>query len=232
MTWLYKGLIAISILILLYLISGILTTLITRLFHPLRNLNQKEKKIYLSFDDGIDERYTPLLLDVLKEHQVPATFFIMGNTITHNQEIIKRMKDEGHLLGLHSYEHKNQIIQTPWGLYNDYKKSMRAMCNTGSKIRYFRPPWGHLSFVGLILNMHYQLHCVYWNVIVQDWQKDTTKDIIKIKLEKQVQNQSVICLHDGRGKNEAPLETIAALKDMIPIWKKRGYRFEKVDQIF
>lgn len=232
MIWLYKGLITLSILILLYLISGILTTLITRLHHLLKKLNQSEKKIYLSFDDGIDARYTPLLLDVLKRHQVPASFFIMGSTISSNQNIIKRMKEEGHLLGLHSYEHKNQILQTPWNLYKDYKKSIEAMRNTDTEIHYFRPPWGHLSFVGLLLNIHYKFNCVYWNVIVQDWQKDTTKEIIKIKLERLVQNQSVICLHDGRGKNEAPLKTIAALEDMIPIWKKRGYQFGKVDQLF
>ena len=228
MEWLFKILTG---LLTLYYVSGLLTTLTTRVLNPMKQLNQNDKVIYLTFDDGIDSKFTPLLLDLLSKEKVHASFFILASTIENNERIIKQMKDEGHIIALHGFNHKNQILQFPHALIRDTRNSLKIFNDHDITIRFSRAPWGHLSFVGYILNKVYNMEAILWNVIVQDWQKDTSSIIIAEKLLTKVEGESVICLHDGRGENDSPEKTIEALKVCIPKWKEEGYRFETVEKI-
>lgn len=221
-------LIALTILIVYYAV-GALTTYIMRIKNPLKKRNNDSKTIYLTFDDGVNPVYTPKLLDLLHEQNIKATFFVIASTLKGNEDLAKRIKDEGHVVGLHSYSHKNQILQSPFGLARDFKKSLEIFYDLGIKATLYRPPWGHVSPIGIWLCNIYKLKTVLWNVIVQDWQEDTTPEIIVNKLRTRVRKGAVICLHDGRGKNEAPLKTTLALEVMIPLWKGEGYTFETMD---
>ena len=227
----YKILVSIIIVILIYFVAGAVTTVWIRFRNPLKELPWNSKIVYLTFDDGIDPVYTPMLLDILKKNNVKASFFILASTLDENQEIVNRMQQAGHVIGLHSYNHKNQIIQSPIGLARDYTRSISAFKNAGIDVKYFRPTWGHVSPMGLFLCRRHHLQMVLWNVIVQDWQANTTADIVCGKLSKKLHGNAVICLHDGRGKNNAPQKTIDALSKLVPLWKEEGYQFETVDRL-
>lgn len=229
---LFKGFLIIISLVLAYLIVGIATTAYIRFTNPLKKLNKSDKTIYLTFDDGINNSFTPLLLDLLKEHSIKASFFLMASSVSENQAILQRMKDDDHAIGLHSFNHKNQIMQSPIALINDFDKSVTKLQEAGASTNFYRPPWGHSSLLGLYLCKVYQLKMVLWNVIIQDWEKTATAEILCDKLKAKVHGNAVICLHDGRGKNNAPLKTLDALKKMIPIWKKEGYRFETLYELY
>lgn len=215
-----------------YFLIGILTTLILRATNPLNKITNASQILYLTFDDGIDSIYTPLLLDLLKKYNLRATFFILASSAKENPQILKRMSDEGHLIGLHSFRHHNQILQFPHQIKKDFAESMKIFQDMHINISFYRPPWGHVSPYGLYLCKTYGLKVVLWTVIIQDWQKDTSADILSHKLTQQVHGNAVICLHDGRGKNEAPLKTIKALETMLPLWQKEDYTFETVDELF
>lgn len=188
--------------------------------------------LYLTFDDGIDPRYTPKLLDLLEKYGIHATFFILASTAKQYPELLQRIKLKGHTVGLHSLDHKNQILQLPNSLCRDFRKSMEIFSMQDAKTTYYRPPWGHVTPLGLWLCKRYHLNIVLWTVIIGDWSKRATVEGLCQKLRTQVHSSSVICLHDGRGADNAPLRTIAALEAMLPHWKEEGYTFETISELF
>lgn len=189
-----------------------------------------EKKLYLTFDDGPDKRFTYQLLDLLKKYNVKATFFVVAKFAKDNSKVIDRMKKEGHLIGIHSLEHKNGLWQTPKYTQKDFKQSEGTLKELGIKIKYFRPPWGHLNIQTLACVKQYGFKTVLWNVMAQDWKGNTTWQEISQKLMRRTKNGDIICLHDGRGTNEAPARTIAALEVVLPFWISEGYKFARMDE--
>lgn len=101
------------------------------------------KTLYLTFDDGPDPRYTPQLLDLLEQYQIPASFFVVAQSAQANPALIARMKRSGHVVGLHSLSHKNGLIQPPISACRDFSRSVAILQQLGIPPRYFRPPWGH-----------------------------------------------------------------------------------------
>lgn len=187
--------------------------------------------IALTFDDGIDSIYTNQLLDLLYQYHIKATFFIVAKTIDENGEIIKRMIKEGHTVGLHSLEHKNALFHGCFYTKKDFEMSMSIMKKHGLHIRYFRPPWGHVNLFTLKYIKKYNLDFILWNVMVGDWKKSsTTKDITE-RLIKKARKGSIICLHDGRGRDKAPKRTIEALESAIPCLQSRGFNFVTLEEI-
>ena len=222
----------VCVLIIGYLIMGICTTIFCRLSNPLLNFCKKSQTLCLTFDDGIDPRYTPLLLDILENNKIKASFFILASTIKNNEDILQRMIENGHTIGFHSMNHKNQITQFPAILYNDFKRSIKIFEKNNVKISYYRPPWGHVTPLGILFCKMFNLKMVLWTVIIGDWSQRVSVNMLRDRLCKKVNGSAVICLHDGRGKNEAPLRTIAVLKEMIPYWKKEGYTFETISEFY
>ena len=183
----------------------------------------KDKYMCLTFDDGPDEKYTEQLLNLLERYNIKATFFTVATFAENNPNIIKRMKEEGHTIGLHSLEHKNGLITSPIYTDKDFKGSLDIMKNLNMRVKFFRPPWGHINLRTLSNLKKYNLKLVLWDVIIGDWKGDITSDEIANRLLKESRNKSIICLHDGRGENEAPLRTIQALEQTLPIWLREGY---------
>lgn len=214
------------ILVIILLCYSIVPTYIYKLQHKLRKKNKlNEKVLYLTFDDGPDEKYTPCLLDLLKKHNIKATFFMVATFANKNPIIVNRMKEEGHCIALHSFEHKNALFQSKLYTSYDFEQSVKIMKELGFDVKYYRPPWGHCNiFTNHEVKKH-NLTKVLWDVMAQDWDGNTTADIICDKLLSRSKDGSIICLHDGRGENEAPSRTIKALEKAIPIWKKEGYKF-------
>lgn len=180
------------------------------------------KYIALTFDDGPSRKYTPILLDGLKERGVHATFFLMGKNIEGEEDIVKRMSEEGHLIGNHSYEH----IQLT-------KAGAKAVCEavehtqeqieaiTGKRLEYIRPPYGDWNEE---LEEEIGMTPVLWSLDSLDWKLKDTGKIIRQVL-KDVKDGDIILLHDI-----FPSSVEAAL-ELIDILQKEGYVFVTADEL-
>ncbi len=193
------------------------------------------KSLVLTFDDGPDIRYTPLLLDLLKHENVPATFFVVGNHAKNHPELIRQMLSEGHTVGAHTMSHKNALLCTPNGIREDFKASIRLHRElTGDALRFFRPPWGISSPISNRYIKKYGITRVLWDVMAKDWKPETTSDAISSRLKTQVFDGAVICLHDAGedtgGAAGAPRRTIDTLIHTIPWMKAQGYQFLTMDE--
>lgn len=180
------------------------------------------KYIALTFDDGPSRKYTSILLDGLKERGVHATFFLMGKNIEGEEDIVKRMSEEGHLIGNHSYEH----IQLT-------KAGAKAVCEavehtqeqieaiTGKRPEYIRPPYGDWNEE---LEEEIGMTPVLWSLDSLDWKLKDTGKIIRQVL-KDVKDGDIILLHDI-----FPSSVEAAL-ELIDILQKEGYVFVTADEL-
>ncbi len=195
-----------------------------------RNRKHGKKVLYLTFDDGPEEAFTPKLLDLLKKYDIHATFFVVTGKARENPRIIERMQEEGHLIGFHSQSHRNALFESPWRTSGDFRASGSDMDALGIKTVYFRPPWGCVNLVSLKNMKKRGLRMILWSVMAGDWSAGATSEIIRTRLISRVKDGSIICLHDGRGRDQAPLRTISALEKMLPLWKLSGYSFMRIDE--
>lgn len=188
------------------------------------------KFLALTFDDGPDIRYTPLLLDLLKHENIHATFFVVGRQASAHPELVHRMLSEGHTVGAHTMAHKNMLLCTPSYIRDDFRASIRLHRElTGDALHFFRPPWGISSPISNKYIKKYGITRVLWDVMAEDWEANTTSGIIASKLKDRVFDGAVVCLHDAGedtgGAKGAPLRTIDALIHTIPWLKAQGYQF-------
>lgn len=183
-------------------------------------LDKNEDKVALTFDDGPCGPKTSRVLDTLKKHNVKATFFVIGKNIAGHETIVKRMFDEGHAVGSHSYSHHFWI--DIWGkkkLQDDIAKSIKEIEKiSGTKTTLFRPPYGvtNPNFAYVLPKLN--LKSIGWNVRSYD---TSTNDVNKI-LERVMQKTgkgSVILLHDR-------LDIMPELLDkLIPALKAKQLEF-------
>nr|UWI49306.1 polysaccharide deacetylase family protein [Clostridioides difficile] len=220
----------IIVVALIFLIHSIIPTYYNKLLNKdvLKNMTGKNE-IALTFDDGPDKRYTEKLLDVLKENNIKAMFFVVAKNAEKEPEIIKRMLRENHVVGLHSLEHKNAWLYSYNYVKKDFIESINIMKNLGVDVNYYRPPWGHTNIFSNQFVKKYNLKMTLWDVMAEDWSKDSTVEIIVNKLMDRTKENSIICLHDA-GENSggavgAPERTIEALKIAIPKLKASGFKF-------
>lgn len=205
----------------------------SRYFKFLYKKNRKKigNTIYLTFDDG-PSHYTEQVLDILKKYNIKASFFLVATFAKKYPETIKRMQKEGHLIGLHSLKHTNAYLMTPSKTKNDFQESLKIMKELNQDCIYYRPPWGDMNLTSLYYLKKYNLKLVLWHVMAEDWSSKTSAFEIEVKLLKRIQAGDIICLHDGRGKKNAPLRTLEALDKVLPILLKKGYTFETVDKYY
>lgn len=180
------------------------------------------KCVALTFDDGPDKEYTAKLLDRLKERNVRVTFFLMGQNIEGNEELVKRMKEEGHLIGNHSYSHIQltkagteavcQAVDKTSGMIEDI---------TGEGPEYMRPPYGDWNEE---LENRVGMTTVLWSVDSLDWKLQNTSRIVK-RVLKDVEDGDIILMHDI-----FPTSVDAAM-EIIDTLTKRGYTFVTVDEL-
>lgn len=209
------------------LIYSILPNIYYRYFSKevIRRIYSREKILALTFDDGPDPEYTPVLLDILKRNNVKGTFFILADRASKYPDLVKRIISEGHNIGLHSFKHLNEAFLPPLQTKKNFYKSLSIMNELEVKVNLFRPPWGIFN----LLTYHYAKLCnckiVLWSIHALDWSKYATVDFIRQRLINNVRPGDIILLHDGRGAKDAPKKTIAALETAIPVLKEKGYKF-------
>ena len=153
-----------------------------------------EKKVALTFDDGPNAKYTEGLLEGLKERGVQATFFLLGHQVEKSPEIVKKMHEDGHLIGNHSYEHVNLSSLSDEAAMVQVDKTNEAIYQvTGEFPEYIRPPFGCWKS-----NLDYKTTMieVLWNVDPLDWKTDNTDAVVQ-KVLKEVKENDIILLHDA-----------------------------------
>lgn len=187
-----------------------------------KEVEKEIRKVALTFDDGPHPYYTEQLLDGLKDRGVKATFFVTGQHAEKYPDIIKRISDEGHLIGNHTYSHiqlkdnnreiyRQELILTNEILYNI----------TGKETEYVRPPYGSWDKK---LEKELNMFPVLWNVDPLDWCSTNTASVTKKVVEK-VEENDIILLHDEYES------TVTAAMEIIDILQKKGYTFVTVEDI-
>ena len=183
---------------------------------------QQEKKIAITFDDGPHPVYTERLLDGLQKRGVKATFFVLGDRAKKNPELIKRMKEEGHIIGNHTYSH----IQMRTSNRQKFKEELLLTNQvigeiTGEEVQYVRPPYGTWDKK---LEEELNMIPVFWNVDPNDWCTGNAGRVTKSIVNKAREN-SIILLHDCyKSSVEAALAAIDSLRE-------KGYEFVTVEEI-
>lgn len=181
-----------------------------------------KKQIALTFDDGPHAEYTPRLLDGLKERNVRATFFLMGQNIPGNEDLIRRMQEEGHLIGNHSYRHVQLTREGEETVCEAVEKTSNMIAQiTGQAPQYLRPPYGDWS-EGLECRL--DLTPVFWSVDSLDWKLRNTSKIIR-RVEKAAGEGDIILMHDIF---QTSVDAALALVDDL---QKQGYEFVTVDEL-
>ena len=194
--------------------------------------NSEEKMLALTFDDGPDEVFTPQILDILKKYNVRATFFVVGEKVAYNKEIIKREFDEGHEIGNHTYSHINvakqsyDTIATEIGNTQDAIKSV-----TGEEPRSFRPPYRAISRDMCNIIKERDMNIILWTYVdAKDWQNPGSSSIVR-SIETGIQNGCIILLHDYNKIRNPKSQTIEALDVIIPDLIEKGYKFVTVSEL-
>lgn len=190
-------------------------------------LPQAKHEIALSFDDGPDARYTPQLLDLLRAEDVRASFFVSGAAAAAQPQLIQRMRDEGHSVGLHGYSHANNWLLGPRAAARELENGLATLRGLGVEPACYRPPYGNITPLTLLLTRRHGLRLTLWTVMAQDWRGDAAADILA-RLRRRTKAGSVICLHDGCAGAAVPdsaAATLQALRIFLPEMKTAGYRF-------
>lgn len=185
-------------------------------------VSSEDKLLALTFDDGPSPDYTKLLLDGLKERNVKASFFLMGENIPGNEELVRQMAEDGHLIGSHGYSHVDftrqpqQAVCESIGKTNDLIEEI-----TGKRPEYVRPPYGNWTEE---LSDRVEMTPVFWNLDSLDWKYQNTAQIVK-KVLKKDGNYSVVLMHDI-----FPTSVEATLQ-IVDVLHSEGYTFVTVDEL-
>ena len=193
--------------------------------------NTQEKVIYLTFDAGYENGCTEKILDALKKHNAPAAFFLVGNYIEKNADLVRRMVDEGHIVGNHTMHHYDM---SKLGRKEEFTEELADLENlfqqiTGKELpKYYRPPQGTYSKSNLEMARDLGYQTVFWSLAYVDWLNDDqpTAEEAYAKLLPRVHNGAVVLLHSTSQTNAQIMD------ELLSKWEAMGYRFGNLNEIF
>jgi polysaccharide deacetylase family sporulation protein PdaB len=177
--------------------------------------NESLNQVALTFDDGPNRKHTPQILDILRQYNVKGTFFVLGEQVRENPAMLKRIAEEGHEIGNHTFSHpqlkklsdekvREQIVST--------QEEIRAVLGFAPKL--LRPPYGAYKKASLSLFEELGLHVILWSVDTNDWRRKG--DVIARTVSRDSKNGSIILFHDSK------TETVRVLPQIIEELKGRG----------
>ena len=183
---------------------------------------EEPPKIAITFDDGPSSQCTGRLLDGLKERNVKATFFLIGENAKENPELVKRLDEEGHLIGNHTYSHVQLTgIPEEEACEELLKTSREVEIITGEHLEYVRPPFGSWNDR---LDCDILMIPVLWSVDSRDWTTTNVSEIVQ-RVVTQARENDIILMHDYYASSvEAALQIVDQLKE-------RGYEFVTADEL-
>jgi peptidoglycan/xylan/chitin deacetylase (PgdA/CDA1 family) len=175
------------------------------------------KKLYLTFDDGPVPEITPWVLDLLKEENIKATFFCVGDNVQKNPEMYQRILNEGHCVGNHTYNHMNG-----WDFPTKEYLQNIEQCAELVNSSLFRPPYGKLK-PSQVSNLTSQYSIIMWDVLSGDYDKNTSPEKCLKNVKDHFRNGSIIVFHDSQKAKE---NLMFALPQFIKHAKKEGFEFD------
>ena len=189
-----------------------------------------QKVIYLTFDAGYENGCTEKILDVLKAHNVPAAFFLVGNYIEKNPDLVRRMVEEGHIVGNHTMHHPDMSKLSDKAAFQKELKDLETLFRsvTGKEMpKYYRPPQGIYSQKNLEMAKELGYKTVFWSLAYADWNNDAqpTKEQAFGKLLPRIHNGAVVLLH-STSKTNAEI-----LNELLTAWEDMGYRFASLEEL-
>ena len=192
--------------------------------------SKSAKPVYLTFDAGYENGYTAEILDILKEKKVPAAFFLVGNYIEENPELVKRMEAEGHIVGNHTMHHPDMSAIADEEAFKSEIKELEDTYReaVGKEIpKFYRPPQGKYSEANLQQASRLGYTTLFWSLAYVDWlendQPDETESINL--LNKRIHPGAIVLLHSTSKTNSR------ILGELIDGWKSKGYEFRSVSEL-
>ncbi|MEE4562639.1 polysaccharide deacetylase family protein [Paenibacillus polymyxa] len=196
---------------------------------------KSDQEYALTFDDGPDPVYTPQLLDLLKRFDAKATFFVVGLNAEKHPELLKRMHDEGHLIGIHNYVHKSNWLMRPVTVRRQIAQTESVIRRvTGEGTTFYRPPWGIVNFFDISKNNGRRI--VLWSSMFGDWKASIGAKQLAERMLKKLRGGEVMLLHDCGttlgADAEAPQNMLIALEKLLRVAQERQLRSVRVDTLF
>lgn len=193
--------------------------------------NTQEKVLYLTFDAGYENGCTEKILDTLKRHQVKAAFFLVGNYIEKNADLVRRMAQEGHTVGNHTMHHYDMSKLTDKASFSKELTDLESLYRdtTSQEMpKFYRPPQGIYSEENLKIAKELGYKTVFWSLAYVDWNNDSqpTKEEAFSKLLPRTHDGAVVLLHSTSKTNAEILD------ELLTKWKEMGYRFGTVGELF
>lgn len=184
----------------------------------------EEKVLYLTFDAGYENGNTHAILDALKNHSAPAAFFVVGSYISNNPDLIKRMVEEGHIVGNHTYNHPDMSSISSKEAFEEELTSVETIYKeiTGQEMRkFYRPPQGKYSEENLQMAKDLGYSTFFWSLAYVDWYDNNqpTKEAAFDKLLPRIHPGSIVLLHSTSSTNAAILD------ELLTKWEEMGYSF-------
>lgn len=199
-------------------------------FHAYYAQETDEKVLYLTFDAGYENGNTPAILDALKKHNAPATFFLVGNYLSTSPDLVKRMVSEGHTVGNHTYHHPDMSKLSTKEAFAKELSDLETMYQEiiGQPMKkFYRPPQGKYSESNLQMANDLGYQTFFWSLAYVDWYEDKqpTKEEAFKKLLGRIHPGAIVLLHSTSKTNGAILD------ELLTKWEEMGYRFESLDQL-
>lgn len=201
---------------------------------PLRSLGQdgifrssqiEKKQIALTFDDGPNKKWTEKYLELLKEKEVRATFFMLGKNAETYPELVQKIAADGHDIGIHSYDHNDLKKESFSSIQQDLIHSQDILTQiTGNIPSLFRPPYGSIDSQVIQVAQEQGLLVVLWNVDPQDWLMDTKEQVAEAVLS-HVKPGNIVVMHEGKSV------TYGALPVIIDTLREQGYEFVTISEM-
>lgn len=189
----------------------------------------EEKVLYLTFDAGYENGNTPAILDALKKHNAPAAFFIVGHYLESSPELVKRMIEEGHIVGNHSYHHPDmsQMSQEEFQKELGELESLYQETMGQEMAKYYRPPQGKFSENNLKIAKDLGYTTCFWSLAYVDWdvEKQPSQEEAMEKLTKRVHPGAIVLLHSTSKTNGEILDNI------LTKWEEMGYTFKSLSEL-
>lgn len=192
--------------------------------------DDSEKVIYLTFDCGYENGNTEAILDALKEHNAQGTFFVVGHYLETAPDLVKRMVEEGHAVGSHTYHHPDINTLPDMAAFQEEMDSLRELFTevTGEELdMYYRPPEGKCGITNLKMAQELGYTTIFWSLAHVDWDVDNQPSHAEAieKLTDRIHPGAIVLLHNTSQTNGEILD------ELLTKWEEMGYRFAPLSDL-
>ncbi|MBA2534234.1 MAG: polysaccharide deacetylase family protein [Rubrobacter sp.] len=196
----------------------------------MHNGERRTAPVALTFDDGPDPVWTPLVLDALAMASASATFFVVAPLAQRYPYLLARMREEGHAVAFHCTRHVRHDDSTQAEIEADVEHGLLAL---GRSVKYWRTPWGVVTPATRRVAREHALSLVGWTADTQDWRGGPHEEMLA-RIEGEVLHESIVLMHDGVGPGatrDGCAETVALVEPLVSLARSRGLEPAPLDEL-